>query len=395
MGDGDDVAELRNQVATLLARVDDLERRLTPSDHVLGSAPDLALVPPDDPTGADPSTDHHLAHEPTDLAAHPAGASRRHLLRSVGVAAAGAVGSAVVLGAATAGPAAAADGATMKVGESHTGSGANSVTRLNNTSFQVEGGPTSPISAVHAGIGINAVSGYAQGANGNGVRGYASNTGAGVSADSMKGHGVMATTDGAGKAAVSAATTAAGAVGVLASSTNGPALQVLAGPSMPPSTKTWTAGSLVMNGGHLWYCYQGGFGEVSKWSRVSGTFTALAGSTRVYDSRPGTQPPVGTKARFDDGTIRAISASTNGAILPGASAALLNVVATETNAAGYFSFWRNGLAWPGTSSINWNRPDTTIANSVVVALDANGRFQARMAGIGGAHLVVDVVGFYL
>ena len=74
---------------------------------------------------------------------------------------------------------------------------------------------------------------------------------------------------------------------------------------------------------------------------------------------------------------------------------LLNVVAAETGPAGYFSFWRNGLAWPGTSSINWNRPDTTIANSAVVALDPNGLFQAHAEGAGGAHLVIDVVGFYL
>ena len=164
---------------------------------------------------------------------------------------------------------------------------------------------------------------------------------------------------------------------------------------MPPFTGTWAAGSLVVNNGHLWYCYTAGVGEASKWVRLSSTFTALAGSVRVYDSRPGTQPPVGTKTRFDDHTTRVIDAKTNGAILPGASAALLNVVATETNAAGYFSFWRNGTAWPGTSSINWNRPDTTIANSVVTKLDANGLFQARMEGAGGAHLVVDVVGFYL
>jgi hypothetical protein len=164
---------------------------------------------------------------------------------------------------------------------------------------------------------------------------------------------------------------------------------------MPPFTGTWTAGSLVMHNGHLWYCWQSGVGEASKWTRLSSTFTALAGSKRVYDSRPGTQPPVGPKTRFESGTTRVIDAKTGGAIIPGASAVLLNVVATETNAAGYFSFWRNGTGWPGTSSINWNRPDTTIANSVVTSLDANGFFQARMEGVGGAHLVVDVVGFYL
>ena len=50
---------------------------------------------------------------------------------------------------------------------------------------------------------------------------------------------------------------------------------------------------------------------------------------------------------------------------------------------------------PAQPSINWNRPDTTIANSVVVALDANGLFQTRTEGAGGAHLVIDVVGCYL
>jgi hypothetical protein len=194
---------------------------------------------------------------------------------------------------------------------------------------------------------------------------------------------------------VSAETSTTGAIGVLAKSANGPGIHLLDGPSMPPFTGTWQAGSLVVDNGQLWYCYKDGIGEASKWVRLSSTFTALAGSVRVYDSRPGTQPPVGTKARFADHETRVIDAKTNGAIIPGASAALLNVVAVETSPVGFFSFWRNGIAWPGTSSINWSQPNTIIANSVVVKLDANGLFQARVEGPNGAHLVVDVVGFYL
>jgi len=382
------MAALQDQVQTLLRRVEDLERTLVttdadPVDH--RPPPDLSLVAP--------SPDPDAVADPTPE--HPAGSSRRDMLRAVGAAAATAVGGTVALTVATAGPAAAADGATMKVGDSQSGSGANSVTRLNNSSFVVEGGPTSPIYGIQDKVGVAAIAAFAQGVDAAGVRAYASETGPGLSAESMRGNGVEAVTTAAGKASLRAETTALGAVGVLARSTRGPGIQLLAGPSMPPFTGTWVAGSLVVNNGQLWYCYLGGIGEASKWVRLSSTFTALAGSVRVYDSRPGTQPAVGTKTRFDSGTVRVIDAKTNGAILPGASAVLLNVVATETNPAGYFSFWRNGTPWPGTSSINWNRADTTIANSVVTSLDPNGRFQARMEGVGGAHLVVDVVGFYL
>lgn len=381
------MAALRDQVQTLLRRVEDLERTLvttaaTPVDH---RPPDLSLVAP--------SPDPDAVADPTPE--HPAGSSRRDMLRAVGAAAAAAVGGTVALTAATAGPAAAADGATMKVGDSQSGSGSNSVTRLNNSSFVVEGGPTSPIYGIQDKVGVAAIAAFAQGVDAPGVRAYASETGPGLSAESMKGHGIITVTTGAGKAALSAEASASNAVGVLAKSTFGAGIRLLPGPSMPPLSGVWANGSLAVHNGHLWYCYFGGTGSGSKWVRLSSTFTALTGSIRVYDSRPGTQPPVGTKTRFDNGTVRVIDAKTNGAVLPGASAALLNVVATETNPAGYFSFWRNGTPWPGTSSINWNRADTTIANSVVTSLDPNGRFQARMEGVGGAHLVVDVVGFYL
>jgi len=65
---------------------------------------------------------------------------------------------------------------------------------------------------------------------------------------------------------------------------------------------------------------------------------------------------------------------------------------TGTGPAGFVSLYKNGIPWPGNSSINWDTPGTTIANGTVVAVDAAGVFTVRAKST--CDIVIDVVGYY-
>jgi hypothetical protein len=97
----------------------------------------------------------------------------------------------------------------------------------------------------------------------------------------------------------------------------------------------------------------------------------------VIDARHGGAVPAGA----DGGTARA---------------ALVNVTITETTSTGgYLALFENGTTWPGGSSINWDAVGQADANTTVVALDADGKFNVRSAPGGGTDFVVDVLGYWL
>ncbi len=162
-----------------------------------------------------------------------------------------------------------------------------------------------------------------------------------------------------------------------------------------PSRAASTAGYvLVDQNNDLWV----GVG-VGGWRKLGGPGTAgslhvLDSTTRVYDSRPGTQPPNGTKTKFQTGTERAIDAKVGGAVPAGARAVMITATATNTNPGGFFAFFKNGITWPKNSSLSWGVAGTTVSTTTVVAVDAAATFKAHMEGAGGADLVIDVIGYY-
>jgi hypothetical protein len=172
------------------------------------------------------------------------------------------------------------------------------------------------------------------------------------------------------------------------------------GPAAPARTDPHPVGDLIEDAnGDLWLCVQAG--TPGTWRKIGGPATAgalhiLDRTTRVYDSRPNTQPAaIGLKTRFDDGDTRTLDATANGSGVPSdAIAVMINATATNTNPGGYFSFWKNGVAWPGNSSLNWSQANTTVATTTVVAVGPGATFQARMLGPGGADLVIDLIGYY-
>lgn len=104
---------------------------------------------------------------------------------------------------------------------------------------------------------------------------------------------------------------------------------------------------------------------------------------RVFDSR--------TTTKFGAKEERVIDLST--ALIPTARAAVINLTATETDGAGFLAAFKNGITYPGNSSVNFSGAGATIANGVVCPM-ANGKIKVR-TGPAGSHVIVDVIGSLL
>jgi hypothetical protein len=157
----------------------------------------------------------------------------------------------------------------------------------------------------------------------------------------------------------------------------------------------------------VWVCTTGG--EQGAWRKLAGPGTVgalhlLPVPVRVYDTRPEEQPPTGVKAPVGAGlaprvvdTRTGFALGTNGVAAAelDALAVLVTVTVARTTGTGYLAAFRNGIPWPGTSSLNWFGPEQTLATTLVVALDDHGCFALACGGeAASAEVVVDVVGYY-
>ena len=132
---------------------------------------------------------------------------------------------------------------------------------------------------------------------------------------------------------------------------------------------------------------------------VAGYWTAAAAATggrfvaakpvRILDTRVGTggTGPLGVGGKIDvqiagQGTVPAA----------GASSVVLNVTATDANAAGYVSAWPTGQAQPLASVLNLPARGATVPNLVIVPLGAGGK--VSLFAQTGAHLIADVAGWF-
>jgi hypothetical protein len=172
-------------------------------------------------------------------------------------------------------------------------------------------------------------------------------------------------------------------------------------PDAPPPTRTDShlRGEVDIDAnGDVWLCTSAGTPGV--WRKIAGpngagAFHALATPVRVYDSRPGQQPTTGPKTPLQASTPRAVSLSSNNSGVPaGATAVLVNLVATGTTTGigGYLSVYRNGITFPGTSNLNWSAAGQTVAVTTVTAVDANASCALYAGSV--TDVVVDVLGYY-
>jgi hypothetical protein len=123
---------------------------------------------------------------------------------------------------------------------------------------------------------------------------------------------------------------------------------------------------------------------------AAGRFIGLDEARRVLDTRPdhGGSGAVGPEST----TVVDLSS----VIPPDASAAVINLTATQTWAPGYCTVYPYALAdRPPSSSLNWNGPDATRAAAVIAQVDnQDGLRRIKVFSKAGTHLIVDVTGYY-
>jgi hypothetical protein len=145
--------------------------------------------------------------------------------------------------------------------------------------------------------------------------------------------------------------------------------------------------------GTLWLCVADG--SPGTWREIgsttsSGAFHAIS-PKRVYDSRTA---PAGKLAAGEDRTI-SVSTSAGVEVVPaGATAVAMTFTVTETEGSGGFVAVRPaGTPYENTSSINWFGPNQNLATTVISALGGD-RELNLWGGVAPTHVIVDVTGFY-
>lgn len=84
-----------------------------------------------------------------------------------------------------------------------------------------------------------------------------------------------------------------------------------------------------------------------------------------------------------------------------ATAVSFNVTVTETESAGFVQISPPGTPFGETSTVNWTGPDQTVANGSNVLLYDGNTFENNLvfhldgAGGAGAHVVIDITGYYI
>jgi len=324
----------------------------------------------------------------------PEPVSRRHMLGLLkGAAAAGAgmavLGSSKTAFATVATPGA-ANGDALSMGNANTGVTAetsltgsvatDSVFKVNNTNhtgspWAIEGVQSSSDPDLEGGFGVY---GTAHATAAVGVAGVHRNSGVGLAGVSASGAALVVTDS----------------------------FDALFEPSvpMPPTTGTWSTGSMVNSSGQLWYCYVAGVGSASKWVRLSSSFVPVT-PTRVYDSRAGAPSPTGILpaganrlVSVADGRNGAGAVVTPNLVPAGATAVTANVTVTGTTSGfGYLAINPGGNTVEGASTINWFGAGQTIANGVTLTLNVSREVTVICNGAAGAstHFLIDVSGYYL
>ena len=124
-------------------------------------------------------------------------------------------------------------------------------------------------------------------------------------------------------------------------------------------------------------------------SSREGRFVGLTPS-RILDTRAGLGAPAGIVPA--SGVVDVQVRGQAGVPANGASAVVLNVTATEAVIPGWVQALPGGSAQFGQwSNLNLARGGQTIANLVIVPLDATGR--VRLFTLGASHLIADVMGY--
>ncbi|MCU1398715.1 MAG: acid phosphatase [Acidimicrobiales bacterium] len=114
--------------------------------------------------------------------------------------------------------------------------------------------------------------------------------------------------------------------------------------------------------------------------------------TRIFDTRPTSLVGYTGAKPAADVNLR-VAVTGVGGVPAGATAAVVNITATEAGGPGYVQAFPTGAGTPGASSnLNIERVGQTIANSAIVPIGADGSITLHTQQ--STHLIVDVAGYY-
>jgi hypothetical protein len=218
----------------------------------------------------------------------------------------------------------------------------------------------------------------------------------GVTGNTQSGHGVVGLS--------------ATGVGVRGQSTNGIGMRsvsnrthlqmnvVGARPAPTGDAFPHALGDLVRDAtGDLWLCV--GAGTPGTFRKLSGPATAgalhlLPAPVRIYDSRPGSAPAVGSKTKLNGGEVRTLDCSANGTGVPiGATGVLLTcMIVGASSGSGNFTVWSNAAPKPAANTMVWGGSSGRASTLAVSAVDAARRI--KVSSSLRTDLVIDVVGYH-
>ncbi len=124
----------------------------------------------------------------------------------------------------------------------------------------------------------------------------------------------------------------------------------------------------------------GGYSSTAGAGRLSGLVPARLLDTRDTGSKPAS------------GSVQEVQVVGRGGVAAGATAVVLNVTATEPDAAGYLTVYPCGIERPLASNVNF-QTGRTVANAVTSGVGTGGKVCVFTST--PTHLVVDVTGDYL
>lgn len=165
-----------------------------------------------------------------------------------------------------------------------------------------------------------------------------------------------------------------------------------------PGRATYTTSALASGSHSITAVYTGDSLFVGSTSPAM--IQVVTGPTKLYTLAPcrlvDTRNPAGPLGgpALGAGTTRTFTLAGQCGIPSGAVSIAVNVVATGSSAAGYFTLWAPGTPRPPTSTINYGA-GRTRANNAVVGLGTAGDV-AVFSGqaTGTVHLVLDVTGYF-
>ncbi|MFJ4666507.1 PKD domain-containing protein [Kitasatospora purpeofusca] len=140
--------------------------------------------------------------------------------------------------------------------------------------------------------------------------------------------------------------------------------------------------------------YNRGGAAVDLLADIAGYFTSSeaagytpVGPTRLVDTREVLRHPVSGWATIG------LDVAGQAGVPAGARAVALNVTVTNTRSDGHLTVYPGNAPAPSVSNLNF-RSGQTVANAVIVPLDASGKINLLNGASGWADMIVDVVGYY-